>query len=74
VLDVDDLGHRVVVRHVIGMRDGRPLMTDVLGELSDLGDETLTVASRTGPVIVELRNVVAAKRIPPRPTRKGRAR
>ncbi len=70
MLSPDDVGHRVVVRHVVGTRDGRPLMTDVLGELISYGRDHLIVASAAGPIRVPLGNVVAAKRVPPRPPRR----
>jgi hypothetical protein len=67
VLGPADVGHRVVVRHVVGSREGRPLLTDVLGELIAFGETQLTVRTRRGEVTVPTGNVVAAKRIPPPP-------
>jgi N-acetylglutamate synthase len=67
VLSVDDVGHRVVVRRVVGERGGRPLMSDILGELTAFGPDELAVETATGPVLVPLGDVVAGKRIPPRP-------
>lgn len=61
-----------MVRRVVGERDGRPLMTDVLGELSRFGDHDLAVETKTGPMIVPFSEIVAAKRIPPRITRPAR--
>jgi hypothetical protein len=61
-----DVGHRVVVRRVVGVRDGRPLFTDILGELIDYDESELTVAAKNGPVSVPIGAVVAAKRIPAR--------
>ena len=62
-----DLGNRVVVRRVVGVRDGRPLFTDLLGELVALTDEQLTVRDAAGQsVTVSRREVAAAKRVPPR--------
>jgi N-acetylglutamate synthase len=69
VISKDDVGHRVVVRRVVGERDGRPLMTDILGELSRFGDHDLTVEAKSGSMIVPFSEIVAAKRIPPRITR-----
>ena len=67
-----DVGHRVVVRRVVGVRDGRPLFTDILGELigvrrrrTDRGDE-----ERAGDAY-PLEAIVAAKRIPPRDPRRA---
>lgn len=68
MLGPHDVGHRVVVRRVVGRRDGRPLMTDVLGILTSLTDTQLTVDSeRAGPLTIDLISVVAAKRVPPKP-------
>jgi N-acetylglutamate synthase len=69
VLGASDVGHRVVVRHVVGSRAGRPIMTDVLGELISYGETQLTVRTRRGEVTVPTQNVVAAKRVPPPPRR-----
>ena len=66
MLGPQDVGFRVVVRHVIGVRNGRPIFTDVLGELTGFTDVDLTVAGKDGPVSVRREAVVAAKRIPPR--------
>ncbi|HEY8472620.1 MAG TPA: hypothetical protein VIL37_08285 [Natronosporangium sp.] len=68
MLGPHDIGHRVVVRRVIGRRDGRPLMTDVLGILTALTDQQLTVdTERSGPLTIDRASVVAAKRVPPPP-------
>jgi hypothetical protein len=66
MLGPQDVGFRVVVRHIVGIREGRPLMTDVLGELLTLTDDELIVDGRDGPVSVPAKAVVAGKRIPPR--------
>jgi GNAT superfamily N-acetyltransferase len=57
----------VVVRKIVGERDGRPVFSDVVGELVDFTDEHLTVRDEDGnnqqiPRIL----VAAAKPIPPR--------
>jgi len=67
------MGHRVVVRRFVGVRDDRPVFTDVLGELTDYGDAELTVQTRRGPVTVPIASIVAAKRVPPAPPRRGAA-
>lgn len=67
MLGPSDVGQRVVVRHVVGVRAGRPIMTDVLGELLAYGETQLTVRTRRGEVTVPTENVVAAKRVPPPP-------
>jgi hypothetical protein len=66
MLGPHDVGFRVVVRHIVGVRDGRPLLTDVLGELTSFTEVELTVTGRDGPVRVPAAAVVAGKRIPPR--------
>jgi ribosomal protein S18 acetylase RimI-like enzyme len=67
VLGPQDVGHRVVVRRIVGIRDNRPLFTDVLGELIDYGPESLTVETRSGPQHIPRDAIQAAKRIPPGP-------
>jgi hypothetical protein len=70
VLGPHDIGHRVVVRRVVGRRNGRPLMTDVLGILISVTDAQLTVdTERAGRLTIDRAAVVAAKRIPPKPPR-----
>jgi hypothetical protein len=66
VLGPQDVGQRVVVRRVVGRRDGRPLMTDVLGILTSITDTVLTVATESGPLTIDRVAVVAAKRVPPK--------
>jgi hypothetical protein len=70
MLGPGDIGHRVVVRRVVGVRDHRPLMTDALGVLTAITDTSLTLDTDAGPLTVPLAAVVAAKRIPPRPPRR----
>ncbi|HET8659927.1 MAG TPA: GNAT family N-acetyltransferase [Micromonosporaceae bacterium] len=61
-----DVGHRVVVRRVVGGSADRPLFTDLLGELAALTPEELTVVTRHGPVVVPRGEVHRAKRVPAR--------
>jgi hypothetical protein len=61
----------VVIRYAAGERDGRPLFTDALGDLVDLGDRELTVRTRAGLVTVPVEKVVAGKRVPPPPPRRA---
>lgn len=65
-----DVGHRVVVRRIVGFRDDRPLFTDALGELVDLTETHLTLATEHGKLRVPLTEVHRARRVPParRPT------
>lgn len=71
MLGPDDVGHRVVVRRIVGVRDDRPVFTDILGDLVDFGAGELTVRTRKGLVTVPLAAVVAGKRIPPPPPRRS---
>ncbi len=61
-----DVGYRVVVRRIVGIRDGRPLFSDALGELVDLTETDLTLATGRGTLRVPLREVHRARRVPPR--------
>lgn len=70
MLGPDDVGHRVVVRRVVGVRDDRPLLTDVLGVLTSLTSTHLTVRTEAGALTIARRSVVAAKRVPPPPPRR----
>jgi GNAT superfamily N-acetyltransferase len=65
VLRQQDVGHRVVVRRIVGVSQDRPLFTDALGELVDLTETELTLATAQGPLRVPLREVHRAKRVPP---------
>lgn len=73
MLGPGDVGYRVVVRRVVGGTPDRPLRSDLLGELVSFTDRDLTVLTADGPVTVPLPAVVAAKRVPPRPPRRGPA-
>jgi ribosomal protein S18 acetylase RimI-like enzyme len=65
VLGRQDIGGRVVVRRIVGVRDNRPLYSDALGELVEVDEAGLTVATRTGPVRIRYGDIQAAKRVPP---------
>jgi GNAT superfamily N-acetyltransferase len=65
VLRQQDVGHRVVVRRIVGVSEDRPLYTDALGELVDLTETELTLATDKGTLRVPLREVHRAKRVPP---------
>ncbi|WP_435796095.1 GNAT family N-acetyltransferase [Micromonospora zamorensis] len=64
------MGHRIVVRRIVGIREGRPLFSDALGELVELSETHLTLATAHGPLRVPVTQVHRAKRVPPtrRPT------
>src|SRR6266540_116543 len=61
-----DLGRRVVIRRIIGLRDGRPQFTDLLGELVAVDEKQLTVRNATGDHLVPRAEVAAARPVPPR--------
>lgn len=73
--DAVHIGARVVVRYRLEPgRDGAsagPSMTDVTGELIARSDTEVVVAGRRGEVTVPRDRIVAAKEIPPRPSRRG---
>jgi N-acetylglutamate synthase len=71
VLGRGDVGHRVVVRRFVEIRDDRPLFTDVVGDLVAWDAESITVVTRRGPVVVPTAAIVAGKRIPPAAPRRG---
>jgi GNAT superfamily N-acetyltransferase len=60
----------VVVRRIVGVREGRPQYSDALGELVAVDETNLTVATTNGTIVVPLAEVHRAKRVPPqrRPT------
>ena len=60
-----DVGHRVVVRRIVGVSQDRTLFTDALGELVELTETDLTLATDNGTLRVPLREVHRAKRVPP---------
>jgi N-acetylglutamate synthase len=70
VIGPTDIGKRVVVRRVAGVREGRTTYTDVLGTLLDFGDAA-TVQTTAGPVVVPVNEIAAAKPVPPRATPSG---
>jgi len=59
-----------VVRRIVGIREGRPLFSDALGELVELSETHLTLATAKGNLRVPVAQVHRAKRVPPtrRPT------
>ncbi|MDG4762138.1 GNAT family N-acetyltransferase [Micromonospora sp. WMMD710] len=70
MLRQQDVGHRIVVRRIVGIREGRPLFSDALGELVELSETHLTLATAQGRLRVPVTQVHRAKRVPPtrRPT------
>lgn len=73
--DAVHLGARVVVRYRLDPTGESPAsgpsMTDVTGELVARSNTEVVVASRRGRVTVARDRIVAAKEIPPRPSRRG---
>jgi N-acetylglutamate synthase len=65
------LGVRVALRHRVGERAGRPLLTDAVGELAADGPGHVVVRTRRGPVRVERSAVVAVRAVPPAPQRRA---
>ncbi|WP_203838433.1 GNAT family N-acetyltransferase [Winogradskya humida] len=59
-----DVGHRVVVRRIVGVSQDRPLFTDALGELVELTETDLTLATPKGTLRVPLNEIHRAKRVP----------
>ncbi|MFI6821941.1 GNAT family N-acetyltransferase [Micromonospora sp. NPDC050187] len=64
MLRQQDVGHRIVVRRIVGIREGRPLFSDALGELVELDETHITLATDQGRVQVPRNEVHRAKRVP----------
>lgn len=65
-------GNRVALRSRIDPPPAHgPTLTDTVGEILSLDDDSVRVATRTGEVTLRRDLVVAARAIPPRPTRRG---
>ncbi|MFC7489663.1 MULTISPECIES: GNAT family N-acetyltransferase [unclassified Knoellia] len=73
--DAVHIGARVVVRWRLDppgdAEAGTPSMTDSVGELVARTEHDVTVATREGDVVISRTRIVAAKEIPPRPSRRG---
>jgi GNAT superfamily N-acetyltransferase len=71
VLDVCDVGHRVVIRREIGAGQGdRPRFTDLLGVLLHIDDERVVIRADGGAEhSIARHDIRAGKRVPPRPAR-----
>lgn len=71
------LGSRVVVRARLVPADeagtGGPTLTDTVGELLEVGPAELVLQTSRGPVRILRDRVVAAKEVPPKPSRRGAA-
>ncbi|GGR85205.1 N-acetyltransferase [Micromonospora fulviviridis] len=64
MLRQQDVGHRIVVRRIVGIREGRPLFSDALGELVELSETHITLATDRGRLRVPVDEVHRAKRVP----------
>ncbi len=64
MLREQDVGHRIVVRRRVGVRGGRPVYADALGELVELNETHLTLTTRQGRLRVPIAEVHRAKRVP----------
>ncbi|MDF2093386.1 GNAT family N-acetyltransferase [Knoellia sp. 3-2P3] len=67
------VGGRVVVRWRLETADAATgaTLTDTVGTLTASDERTLTVETSRGLVVVERARLVAAKEVPPKPTRRG---
>ncbi|MFI5906684.1 GNAT family N-acetyltransferase [Dactylosporangium sp. NPDC051541] len=66
MLGPQHVGQRVVIRRMMGMRDARPVFSDILGHLLEATETHLTVRARTGAVRVPIAEIARAKPVPPR--------
>ncbi|MEU5723898.1 GNAT family N-acetyltransferase [Micromonospora sp. NPDC047738] len=64
MLRQQDVGHRIVVRRIVGIREGRPLFSDALGDLVELSETHITLATDHGRLRVPVGEVHRAKRVP----------
>jgi N-acetylglutamate synthase len=66
VLGPQHVGSRVVVRRIVGLRDDRPVYSDILGHLVEATETHLTVRGRDGAIRVPTAEIYRAKPIPDR--------
>ncbi len=64
MLGPEDVGHRVVVRRIVGLRDKRPIFSDLLGQLVAQDETEVTVRTVAGQVTVPRSGIRHAKRVP----------
>lgn len=64
------LGRRVSLRHRVIEADRRPMRSDAVGELIEVGPVTVVVRTRNGSVRVRRDDVVAVREIPPPPRKR----
>ncbi|KAA1400233.1 GNAT family N-acetyltransferase [Aeromicrobium ginsengisoli] len=75
-LDAASIGQRIVVRHVVGGTgpSGGPAMSDVIGRVRAVDENSVTLERRDGRTqVVVLSDVVTWKPVPDRPLRRRRA-
>lgn len=65
MLQPEDVGQRVVVRRIVGIRAGRPCFSDALGELTELSESHLTLVTAQGRLRVPRSEIHRARRVPP---------
>lgn len=73
-LGTPDVGHRVVIRRVVGVRGERPLQSDTIGVLTRVTETHVTVRTAGGDIEIAHAAVTAAKRIPDRRARSATER
>lgn len=66
MLGPQHVGSRVVVRRIVGLRDDRPVYSDILGHLVEATETHLTVRARTGAIRVPTAEIHRAKQVPDR--------
>ncbi len=66
MLGPQHVGSRVVVRRMVGLRDDRPVYSDILGHLVEATETHLTVRARTGAIRVPTAEIHRAKQVPDR--------
>jgi GNAT superfamily N-acetyltransferase len=67
VISESDVGFRVVVRRIVGIRRERPLFSDALGELLSVTDTEVILETEHGTLVVPVHDIARAKRVPPGP-------
>ncbi|GAB3870153.1 GNAT family N-acetyltransferase [Dactylosporangium cerinum] len=66
MLGPQHVGSRVVVRRIVGLRNDRPVYSDILGYLVEATETHLTVRARDGAIRVPTAEIFRAKTIPDR--------
>ena len=66
MLGPHDVGRRVVIRRIVGVRDNRTIFTDLLGQLVEYSEIDITVRTKAGAVRVPKSEIAKAKAVPDR--------